>query len=408
MKNNFPGYFPPNDADIQKLWETCLFTVDANILLNLYRYSDHTRREFIKILKAIEDRLWLPHQAAQEYFENRLQVISQQEKAYEETTKAIENLQNDLNNSRQHPFISEKLLGQLTSVLGSVSKELVKNKKVHSARTTEDEIKDSIGNLFDGKVGLPYKEEQIAVICKEGEERYSKKIPPGYKDDGKTDSNTSPQINHRKFGDFIIWRQIIDKAEKEKKSIIFINDDKKEDWWLIFKGKTLGPRPELVKEFNDKTENRFHMYQADRFLQLAAEHFKQAVKPEIFTEVRDLRMLDLQRGREMHLLQQEQDRLQARTAEFAARKEHHIVRLAMLQEKRKELAHWQSMSLEQSKNTPDQNDYLEQYIDFKNKSDSIEKEIEAIRREVAMLEHETTASKQKLYELEAHRLRFVS
>lgn len=86
MKNNFPGYFPPNNVDVQELWETCLFTVDANILLNMYRYSDHTRREFIKILKAIEDRLWLPHQAAQEYFENRLQVISQQEKAYEETT----------------------------------------------------------------------------------------------------------------------------------------------------------------------------------------------------------------------------------------------------------------------------------------------------------------------------------
>lgn len=406
MKNKFPGYFPPSDTEVQELWETCLFTVDANILLNLYRYSDHTRREFIKILKAIEDRLWLPHQAAQEYFENRLQVISQQEKAYEETTKAIDVLQNDLKNSRQHPFISEKLLGQLTSVLGSVSKELAKNKKVHTTRTTSDEIKDSIGNLFEGKVGLPYSEEQLAAICKEGEDRYSKRIPPGYKDDGKTDSSTSPQTHYRKYGDLIIWRQIIDKAANDKKSIIFINDDKKEDWWLLFKGKTLGPRPELVKEFSDKTENRFHMYQADRFLQLAADHFKQAVKPEIFTEVRDLRMLDLQRGREMHLLMQEEARLHARTNEFAARREHYNVRLAMLQEKRKELAHWQSMSLEQSKSTPDQHDYLEQYIEFKNKSDSIENEIEAIRREIEMVERETIASKQILFELERKRKMF--
>lgn len=140
MRQSFPGYFPPKDADIKELWESCLFTVDANILLNLYRYSDHTRKEFIRILKTIEDRLWLPHQAAQEYFENRLQVIAQQEKAYDETTKAIEELQNDLKNTRQHPFISEKSLKQLTSVFSSVTRELTKNKKVHSTRTTEDEI----------------------------------------------------------------------------------------------------------------------------------------------------------------------------------------------------------------------------------------------------------------------------
>jgi PIN like domain len=331
MRKNFPGYFQPNKDEINELWENCLFTVDANILLNLYRYSDHTRKEFIRILKSIEDRLWLPHQAAQEYFDNRLQVISQQEKAYEETSKAIEDLQGDLRNARQHPFISEKLMTQLTTVLGGVAKELTKNKKVHSARTSEDEIKDSIGNLFDGKVGQPYLEDQLAVICREGEERYAKKIPPGYKDDGKTDSSSSPQAQHRKFGDYIIWRQIIEKAAQEQKSIIFINDDKKEDWWLLFKGKTLGPRPELIKEFRDKSENRFHMYQADRFLKLAADHFKQVVKPEIFSEVRDLRMLDLQRNREMHLLHQEQERLQARTAEFNARRDQSLTRLAMLQ-----------------------------------------------------------------------------
>ena len=63
----------------------------------------------------------------------------------------------------------------------------------------------------------------------------------------------------------------------------------------MFQGKTLGPRPELVKEFLDKTGNKFYMYQSDRFLEFAAEHFKQDVKPEIVDEVRDLRMHDLKK-----------------------------------------------------------------------------------------------------------------
>src|SRR5271157_1543664 len=110
MKKTFPGYFPPTNKEADRLWENCLFTLDANILLNLYRYSDKTRNEFIMVLKTMKDRLWLPHRAAQEYFENRLTVISQQEKAYDDAVKTIQALRADLTNMRQHPFLSEKLM----------------------------------------------------------------------------------------------------------------------------------------------------------------------------------------------------------------------------------------------------------------------------------------------------------
>lgn len=299
MKKHFPGYFPPNDSEIKSLWDTCIFVVDANILLNMYRYSDATRQEFLRVLESIKARLWLPHRAAEEYFENRLFVIAQQEKAYDETVKTIQNLQNDLKNSRQHPFISDKLLKRLDGIFDDVAKELIKNKEVHSKRTTSDKIQDALKVLFQGNVGEPYPEEDLTSICQEGENRYAKKIPPGYKDDKKAEGDSIRVNNHRKFGDLIIWRQLIDKAKEAKKGVVFIIDDKKEDWWTIFKGKNIGPRPELIKEFHEKTNKRFYMYQADRFLEFASKHFKQAVKTESVDEIRDLRHRDDMKQREV-------------------------------------------------------------------------------------------------------------
>ena len=53
----------------------------------------------------------------------------------------------------------------------------------------------------------------------------------------------------RKFGDFFLWKELLEHGKEQKRPIIFVTDDKKEDWWLKVKGRTLGPRPELIAEF---------------------------------------------------------------------------------------------------------------------------------------------------------------
>jgi PIN like domain len=75
MKKLFPGYFRPNETEIRQIWSEGLIALDANVLLNLYRYSDETREEFLKILKLFEDKLILARWAAQEFFSRRLDVI---------------------------------------------------------------------------------------------------------------------------------------------------------------------------------------------------------------------------------------------------------------------------------------------------------------------------------------------
>jgi hypothetical protein len=67
MRKGFSGYYRPDEKEFSVLWKKCLFILDANVLLNLYRYPKKARRDLVKVLTLVNDRLWIPHQAALEY-----------------------------------------------------------------------------------------------------------------------------------------------------------------------------------------------------------------------------------------------------------------------------------------------------------------------------------------------------
>jgi prefoldin subunit 5 len=292
MKDLFPGHFKESEENLREVWDSCIFVFDANILLNLYRYSDATRNEFLRLLEKIKDRVWLPHRAAEEYLSNRLSVIDQQEQSYDSTIKSINNLKSDLDNARQHPFVSKQTMGDVDSVFNALCEELLKNKKVHTQRISNDEIKNSISQIFENRVGLPFDKEKLEQLIVDGEERYKQKIPPGFKDASKSSESEVFTDKCRKYGDLIVWKQVLEHSSEVEKGVVLVTDDKKEDWWERFKGKTVGPQPELVKEFKDSTSNTFHMYQADRFLELAREYLGEQVSPEIVEEIREVRRRD--------------------------------------------------------------------------------------------------------------------
>ena len=262
--------------------------MDANILLNLYRYSDDTRKQFLKILKRLKSRVWVPHQAAKEYLRNRLGVIGQQEKAYEQTIEAIEKIEKDLKSKRQHPFLSEKSLASLCGSFDAVKAELDKSKSSHTSLIASDKILESIEKLIGGRVGDPYEEKTMDALAKEGEKRYELSIPPGYKDSSKKPDGDP----YRKFGDLIIWKQLMEKSKSETKDIILVMDDNKEDWWLKFQGNTIGPQPELIEEFAKETGQKFHMYLADRFLEYAGQFLEEDVSEPVIEELKRLREIE--------------------------------------------------------------------------------------------------------------------
>jgi len=126
-----------------------------------------------------------------------------------------------------------------------------------------DEILDKILTIFEGKVGAKLSQDEIDAIKKEGKERYEKSIPPGYMDDKKRKDQLD---DNNAYGDLIIWKQIIQYAKERSVGIVYVTHDQKEDWWNIVKGKTIGPRIELRREFTSETGQEFHMYSMNSFI----------------------------------------------------------------------------------------------------------------------------------------------
>ncbi|WP_170760380.1 PIN-like domain-containing protein [Ruegeria lacuscaerulensis] len=286
MRSKFPGHFSETQETIDELWQSATFVFDANVLLNLYRYSDKTRKEFVRIISELKDRLWLPEQSAFEYFSNRLGVISEQEQAYRNTAAELSKIEKTFSGSNRHPFISDGNHSELTAVLKKISKELEKSLSSQETRITKDDIKSSLADIFDGRVGNPYSEDDYKDIFDKGEKRYKESIPPGYKDKAKVKDPKTHADWRRIYGDLIVWLQTISEAKNSNIDVIFVTDDSKEDWWQVQSGKTIAPRPELISEFCNETGQSILIYSPDRFVQLAKENLGSAVSEETLKEVK--------------------------------------------------------------------------------------------------------------------------
>src|SRR6516162_10736254 len=94
MRDKLSGYFTPTVEEFAKLWSESVFAFDANVLLGLYRSTADAQNVFFSVLDKIADRIFLPHQAASEYFKNRLNVISARSDQYEKIKEESQKLAN--------------------------------------------------------------------------------------------------------------------------------------------------------------------------------------------------------------------------------------------------------------------------------------------------------------------------
>ncbi len=165
----------------------------------------------------------------------------------------------------------DKISQLLTSSQDEIRQELNKQTQEETDQGS-DKIRKAIDVLFKGRVGKkPENQDVLDKIFREGEKRFSIEMPPGYKDSDKAKTQDfcfGGLVYQRKFGDLILWIQIIEYAKSNKiRNVIFITDDQKEDWWLKHKGKKYGARPELIDEIKRETQvKNFHIYAVDNFL----------------------------------------------------------------------------------------------------------------------------------------------
>jgi hypothetical protein len=299
VRKQFHAYYPLTMGELDELWESALVVPDTNALLNLYRYSNATRSAFLDILDRVHDRLWLPHQVGLEFHERRLDLINHKSKTLTNLdaalAKSIATLEGEIDKNRSGLFIDKEQVLKAFRVGVEGAKQVLtgvrESPELTAAPTiSNDAILDRLTLLFDDKVGSGYGESDAEALRIEGKKRYDDKIPPGYKDNSKE--------GDRKFGDLFIWKQILDHAAADKRSVLFITDDRKEDWWADRSGETTGPRLELIQEFHSRVGVNVHFYTPEQFSKHANTRYGLGTTENALEEVeavsRDRQHYDLQ------------------------------------------------------------------------------------------------------------------
>lgn len=289
MKDMFPGYYRPDEKELEKLWSEGTFVFDTNVLLDLYSYPETVRDVFLSVLRKISDKIWVPYQVGIEFHRNRFTRIKQSNQKIERLAQTIQNTGSALATEVNEIELEKRNIG-----ISDIQDRLTAVQEAHKALSEavklacnklppislDDKIGAEISVLLEGKVGPPPTDQaDLDKLIGDGADRYDKKIPPGFADvQSKGDETFRDRgITYpRKFGDLILWRQLLAHAtEKKITAVIFITGDKKKDWWWTDDGKTLGPLPELVQEITlIANVKQFWMYSADQFLEHAETFLK--------------------------------------------------------------------------------------------------------------------------------------
>ena len=277
-------------------------------LLEFYYYSDNAKRNiFDAISKTLKGRLWIPSHAAYEYQKNRNSTIrklylEKYDPLEKDSLQSIQTILESMNGkitdfqnktmfADTHPFVIPQIVQKFGRAFTKfniafkefetgVKQEFEKRRSEIGAMSDSDTVLSAVKQYFD--IGDAYDFERIMEIVAEGEIRYRNEIPPGYKD-------AKPKEGTQKYGDLIIWKQIIDYAKKTQKSIIFVTNDIKEDWVYVTKKesekKIERPREDLIKEIRDQANVAFWMYTFSDFLYMANERLDAQIDIKVIQEV---------------------------------------------------------------------------------------------------------------------------
>jgi hypothetical protein len=269
LRNLFGHLLPLSDDAVEVIWKLATLTVDANVLLDLYRYHPETRDALIQSLRAFRGRLWLSHQAASEFVRNRARAAASVSKELSDADGdlnalklALKKATDDLRGRRPLPReIGQRLKSDIEAAIATAEAAIEEVRTRRADGGPSDSVLDEVLCLFDGCVGSVPADAELTELHKEAERRTKERVPPGY-EDAKKDGTKA-------HGDFLLWHQVLQQAKSTARPVVLVTSERKEDWWDRAHGKTVGPRLELLDEAQQVAGQRVLIYQTHSFIERA-------------------------------------------------------------------------------------------------------------------------------------------
>lgn len=300
MKSLFPSYYPLNEQELDELWNNATFVFDTNTLLNLFRVEESSAVNVLETLRAVRDRTFIPHHVALELHRNYQNITTGHKSAFEalknkldssfaDLTKAV----NGLSIDPRHPEIDKaKLIEEINEFKNSKIEEIKDKQKNENFSLLALRLLGDLNEIYADKVGDEFSDEQLTEEKSKANDRASNGIPPGI---GK-DENKDLKFNHNhkeyeaKHGDYFVWKQTLDYCQQNSVNhLIFVSDERKEDWMHKEKGQVIGPRRELRDEMREAGVTHFHVYTQQRFLQEVHERNIQKISNETLEDLKSNR-----------------------------------------------------------------------------------------------------------------------
>ncbi|MBK8470284.1 MAG: hypothetical protein IPL45_11030 [Actinomycetales bacterium] len=255
LRDGFQGLVPQTQLDVETALKTGLLSLDANVLLNFYRYTPAARRALALVAKAAGERVWISNQAAREFWRNRHQAIDDRNAAQEDVLSSIEKARSSMDQSlnawAKRSGVSAGTLAAVRSQLSATVaglKSAVESQgeadETASYDVATDDVAKSLEQLLSGRVGDPLPPSEHIEAVAEGNRRAKAGLPPGYRDAEKADLGSADGA----AGDYLVWRQSLREASRRGIPLVIVTDDEKDDWWRRHRTTFFGPREELVNE----------------------------------------------------------------------------------------------------------------------------------------------------------------
>ncbi|MER8115328.1 PIN-like domain-containing protein [Streptomyces sp. NPDC094031] len=272
--DDFGAFRTPTTDDFTSVLTHGLVAPDANVLRNLYRYTEQARGELLRALGAVEDRLWVSHQDLVEFWRNREGTLSEARSSGAQAAEdmaghaaqAERALRTWANRVALPEEETDRLRSQLNEVFDDVQETIVKVGEGEWQNITRDTSTDpliaELEPALGGRVGTPLSPQDHDKAITEGMRRVEKRLPPGYMDKTKEGVGAA--------ADYLVWEQILREAGLRHCDVLFVTADVKEDWWRKEQGFNRGPRPELTEELKARGGGRLFMLTPKQFLEVAA------------------------------------------------------------------------------------------------------------------------------------------
>jgi len=263
--------------------ENKIVIFDSNVWLDLYKLPPPTIGLIVNAINRNSSNFWIPNQVYIEYNrhlkKNRDYAVKRYEKLKSYSLKELNDARSKI--KQQFSIIKndkitdveeinqeiEDKIEELSDIIKSRLTEIDKEHKndVKCISSENDVVNKLVEKLHNDNDIKPFNLHELLNIYEEGETRFKYGVPPGVTDRQKDKHEDIEDYNERKYGDLVIWKEVLNFVNIKQKDIIFVENEKKKDWWQARQSNKMSTI--LEREFNEITNDKnIEMIRLEDFL----------------------------------------------------------------------------------------------------------------------------------------------